>query len=145
MTYTIDQQTILASVNREVSRAAAVAHGDDGSPLYDAYRILSRDSDTLQEYLGDAVSAMFLKLRDIATRSQEGDVVTVSFDVPDFDTTLEPEVRKELNRFMSLMVCSYWFLEKGADKKSEEFAGRAEASLGKAHVLLKSRKTPKRI
>lgn len=131
-------------VNKEVSRAAAMSHGDDGSPLFDAYKILSRDTDTLKEYMGDAVSAIFLRLFDIATRGSEGGNITLTFDVPDFDLSMEPEVTKELNRFVTLMVCSYWLLEKGAGLKSEEFGKRAEASLEKAHVLLKSRKTPKR-
>ena len=144
MTYTITSESILASVDKEVSRAAAMAHGDDGSPLFDAYRILSRDRDTLEEYMGDAVSAVFLRLFDIATRSGGNGSVTITFDVPDFDGSMEPEVTKELNRFITLMVCSYWLLEKGAGPKSEEFAKRAEAALEKAHVLLKSRKTPKR-
>lgn len=144
MTYTIDTESILASVNKEVSRAAALSHGDDGSPLYDAYKILSRDQDTLEEYLGDALSVVFMRLYDIATREAADGKVTITFDVPDFDLSMEPEVKKELNRHASLMVCSYWFLEKGAAAKSEEFAKRAEAALEKAHVLLKSRKTPKR-
>lgn len=142
--YIVDPDVILLSVKKDISRAAGMARGDDGSPLYDAYKVLSRDTETLQEYLGDAVSAMFLRLYDIASRSESSGKITVSFDVPDFDMSLLQEVTKELGRFMSLSVCSYWFLEKGDKEKSEEFAGRSETSLTKAHVLLKSRKTPKR-
>jgi len=67
----------------------------------------------------------------------------MEFNVPDFDASMENEVIKELNRYITLMTCCSWFEEKGATL-SENYEKRAIKALDKAHVLLKSRKTPKR-
>lgn len=143
MEYTVDISTILPMVEKEVSRAASSSYDDEGSSLYDAYKLLTRDNDTIKEYIGDAVSTIFVRLFDIATRSETEGKLMMEFNVPDFDASMENEVIKELNRYITLMTCCSWFEEKGATL-SENYEKRAIKALDKAHVLLKSRKTPKR-
>lgn len=143
MEYTVDISAILPMVEKEVSRAASSSYDDEGSSLYDAYKLLARDTDTIKEYIGDAVSTIFVRLFDIATRSETEGKLMMEFNVPDFDASMENEVIKELNRYITLMTCCSWFEEKGATL-SENYEKRAIKALDKAHVLLKSRKTPKR-
>lgn len=143
MKYTVDIDAILPMVEKEVSRAASSSYDDEGSSLYDAYKLLARDTDTIKEYIGDAVSTIFVRLFDIATRSETEGKLMMEFNVPDFDASMENEVIKELNRYITLMTCCSWFEEKGATL-SENYEKRAIKALDKAHVLLKSRKTPKR-
>lgn len=143
MKYTVDIDAILPMVEKEVSRAASSSYDDEGSSLYDAYKLLARDTDTIKEYIGDAVSTIFVRLFDIVTRSETEGKLMMEFNVPDFDASMENEVIKELNRYITLMTCCSWFEEKGATL-SENYEKRAIKALDKAHVLLKSRKTPKR-
>lgn len=144
MEYTVDIDAILPMVEKEVSRAASLSFDDEGSSLYDAYKLLARDTDTIKEYIGDAVSTIFVRLFDIATRSETEGKLMMEFNVPDFDASMENEVIKELNRYITLMTCCSWFQEKGAAALSESYEKRAGRALDKAHTLLKSRKTPKR-
>lgn len=139
MEYVIDKESLKKSAVQEVSRYAASAYGDDGSSLYDAFRVTSRDDSVIERYIEDGISAICVRLFDVATRGDDA----IEFEVPDFDSSMENEVSKELERFVVYRTCSLWIADKN-EKESEKYEKRAIASLDKAHILLKSRKAPKR-
>ena len=139
MEYVIDKESLKKSTVQEISRYAASAYGDDGSSLYDAFRVTSRDDSVIERYIEDGISAIFVRLFDVATREDSA----IEFDVPDFDSSMEGEVEKELEKFVVYKACALWIADKN-EKESEKYDKRAIASLDRAHILLKSRKAPKR-
>lgn len=139
MTYTYTASILLESVKKEISRFAASAHGEDGSPLYDAYKISSRDEETVEGYISDAVDNICVRLFDVAKPS-DGSIV---FDVPDYDSSMTSSVIGQLDRFVVMRSCASWLGEKGAPEY-ERYEKRAMSALDNAHILIKSRKAPKR-
>lgn len=139
MEYVIDKESLKKSAIKEISRYAASAYGDDGSSLYDAFKVTSRDDSVIEGYIDDGISAICVRLFDVATRGDDA----IEFEVPDFDSSMENEVSKELERFVVYNACSLWIADKN-EKESEKYEKRAIASLDRAHILLKSRKAPKR-
>lgn len=139
MEYTINTEELLQGVTKYISRFAAGAYGDDATSLYDVYKVTSRDTDTLKEYINDGVGTICSRLFDVASRGES----KISFEVPDFDSTMTEVVNEELSRFLKNNACALWLADKNTEQ-SERFEKRATAALDRAHVLLKSRKAPKR-
>ena len=139
MEYVINKESLLQAVTKEISRFAAGAYGEDGTSLFDAYKVTSRDGETLQEYISDGVSAICSRLFDVATKEDD----KVYFNVPDFDSSLSAVTQEELDRFVKNNACALWLADKNSEE-SQRFEKRAVAALDRAHVLLKSRKAPKR-
>lgn len=139
MTYDINKTTIIDSIEKEISRFAASAYGEDGSSLYDAYRITSRDQQTIEDYIADAVDAICVRLYDVAIKGSDN----IAFDVPDYDSSMSGSISRELDRFLVMNSCALWLEEKGAPEFTR-FEKRASTALDNAHILIKSRKAPKR-
>ena len=133
MDYLIDRETLMASVEEEVSRVADTAYSDDGTSLYDGIAIMSSDRDTVGKYLDDAISGIVHRTEDIATVGED----SISFDVPGFDMSKEDIARRELDRYLVMSVCALWFQDRYADKV-EEFTQKAKTALDKGVGLLKS-------
>lgn len=139
MTYNFTVTELVESIKKEVSRFAASAYSDDGSSLYDAYRILSRDEETLEGHISDAVDAICVRLFDVALKSGDG----IVFNVPDYDSSMSTSINDQLDRFIVMRSCAMWLEEKGAPEY-ERYEKRAASALDNAHILIKSRKAPKR-
>lgn len=139
MDYGFNKETLVQDVIKEISRFAASAYGDDGTPLFDVMKTTSRDTDTLGEYVEDGISAICVRMMDVATKND----TSITFNVPDFDSSMEAEVQKELDRYLKYNACALWLADKNSSER-ERFEKRAASSLDKAHIMLKSRKAPKR-
>lgn len=139
MTYNFTVTELVESIKKEVSRFAASAYSDDGSSLYDAYRILSRDEETLEGHISDAVDAICVRLFDVALKNGDG----IVFNVPDYDSSMSTSINDQLDRFIVMRSCAMWLEEKGAPEY-ERYEKRAVSALDNAHILIKSRKAPKR-
>lgn len=138
MDYVIDKEALKGKVIKEISRFAAGAHSDDGSSLFDAYKILSRDHDTVLDYIEDGISSICVTLVDISTK-EEGKIV---FNVPDFITSMEEPAKKELDRYIVYRACKQWVEDK-AGAETNPYEQRANEALTNANILLKTRKSPK--
>lgn len=139
MTYNFDQETLLTSAEKEISRFAATAYSEDGVSLFDAYKVLERDKATLGDYILDALDAICVRLFDVALKGAD----SISFDVPDYDASMSDSIARELDKFVVMKTCASWLEDKGAPEYAR-FEKRAVASLDNAHHLIKSRKAPKR-
>lgn len=139
MDYGFNTETLKQSAIKEISRFAAGAYGEDGTSLFDAMKVTSRDEETLAEYIEDGISAICVRLFDVATKGDN----SIQFNVPDYDASLDDEIQKELDRYLKYNACALWLTDKNS-AESERYAKRAVASLDKAHLMLKSRKAPKR-
>lgn len=139
MDYVIDMQHIRPLIKEEVSRIAASAFTEDGTPLYDHIDIIDQDDATIYRHITDAVAQAVARLQDIAT--YEGRLV--HFNVPDMDITKTPLVISEMDRYIAMNVVSGWCQDHYLSKM-EEYALRSQAALKNVITYLKSRRTPNR-
>ena len=139
MTYNIEQDVLLAAAKLEISRFAASAYSEDGSSLYDAYKVLERDESQLNCYIDEAVDAICVRLFDVALKG----AASISFDVPDYDSSMSDSIERELDKYVAMKTCAAWLEDKGAPEYAR-YEKRAVAALDMAHKLIKSRKAPKR-
>lgn len=139
MTYSINPSTLFASAEKEISRFAATAYSEDGASLYDAYKVLDRDKATIEGYINEAVDAICVRLFDVATKSTD----SITFDVPDYDPSMGETITRELDKYVVMKACAFWLEDKGAPEYTR-FEKRALAALDNAHLMIKSRKAPKR-
>lgn len=135
--YYINKNKILPLIKREVSRVAASAFGEDGTPFYDAIHVTSRDEDVLKEMIDDAMSAMLTRLSDIATLSSG----MFEFDIPETRTHDINTIGKVIDRFVVMNVCSAWMLQK-YPVKAEEYGSRSTDALNKVERLLNEKLPP---
>ena len=138
MEYTISE-SVTPDIEREISRIASSSYSEDGVSLYDSYKITTRDTDTLRMYMDEAYGDIVARMVDVASLTTTG----ISFYLPDFDSTMNDSVQSILDDFVANRVISSWLQEKG-DVKSEIYTRKASSLLDKAHIILKSRKAPKR-
>lgn len=135
--YYINKKKIFPLIEREVSRVASSAYAEDGTPLYDAIVIKSRDKDTVNEMIDDAATAMLTRLSDIATYSSG----LFEFDVPEQRTHDINTIGKVVERFVVMNVCSAWMIQKYT-QKAEEFGARSTDALNKVERLLHEKLPP---
>lgn len=133
----INRKKLLNSIEREVSRVAATAFAEDGTSLYDAIIITSRDEEVVKEMIDDAKSALVTRLSDIATMSSD----LLEFDVPDSRTHDITVIGSAIDRFIVVNVCSAWMIQKHKDK-AEEYGARATDAINKVERLLYERLPP---
>lgn len=133
----INRKKLLPSIEREVSRVAASAFAEDGTPLYDSIVIMSRDTDTINEMIDDAKSALVTKLSDIASMTSD----LIEFDVPEERTHDIMVIGKVIDRFIVMNVCSAWMIQKYRDK-AEEYGARSTDALNKVERLLYEKLPP---
>lgn len=137
MDYSIDRDALWGLIDEEVSRVADKSYGEDGASLYDSVVLTSRDKNLVNGFIDDAVSAIALRTYDICKQSQDDN--KLEFFVPDFDTSMEGIVEHEIDRFISMYVCSSVLRQRSASVENE-YTERMQAALDKAVQLLKSRK-----
>lgn len=145
MDYTIINTAIYDLVDEEISRVADDAYAEDGTPLYDGIVLHSKDKAEIKRLQADAINTIVRSLYDlvpIKPSDKDGNPV-LSFYVPDIDTSTEPIIAEELNRFVVLSICYLWLRAHAADK-AEDYATRANDAISKASALLHTRKRPTR-
>ena len=135
--YYINKNRILPLIEREISRVAAAAFGEDGTPLYDAIVNTSRDEDVLKEMIDDAASALLTRLSDIAVYSSG----LFEFDIPEERTHDITTVGGVIDRFVVMNVCSAWFIQK-YPAKAEEYGARSTDAMNKVERLLTEKLPP---
>lgn len=138
MEYLIDKEALKDKVIKEISRFAAGAHADDGSSLFDAYKILSRDHATILDYIEGGVSAICVRLIDISSKEDN----KIVFDISDFIPSMEGPAKEELDRYIVYNACWQWVEDKAA-AEGNPYKQRADEALANANILLKTRKSPK--
>lgn len=135
--YYINKNKILPQIEKEVSRVAASAFAEDGTPLYDAIVIKSRDTDTVKDMIEDAATAMLTRLADIATYSSG----LFEFDIPEERTHDVTTIGKVVDKFIVMNVCSAWMIQK-YPLKAEEYGARSTDALNKVERLLLEKLPP---
>lgn len=135
--YYINKNKITPLIEREVSRVAASAFAEDGTPLYDGIVITSRDADTIKEKIEDAATAMLTRFSDITTYSSG----LFEFDIPEERTHDIMTIGKVIERFIVMNVVSAWMIQKHT-AKAEEFGVRATDALNKIEKLLYEKLPP---
>lgn len=135
--YYINKKKIFPLIEKEVSRVAASAFAEDGTPLYDAIVITSRDTDTIYEMMDDAATAMLTRLSDIATYSSG----LFEFDIPEERTHDIMTIGKVIDRFIVMNVCSAWMIQKHT-AKAEEYGARSTDAITKVERLLHEKLPP---
>lgn len=135
--YYINKNKILPQIEKEVSRVAASAFAEDGTPLYDAIVIKSRDTDTVKDMIEDAATAMLTRLADIATYSSG----LFEFDIPEERTHDVTTIGKVVDKFIVMNVCSAWMIQK-YPLKAEEYGARSTDALNKVERLLQEKLPP---
>lgn len=135
--YYINKKNIFPLIEKEVSRVAASAFAEDGTPLYDAIVITSRDTDTIYEMIDDAATAMLTRLSDIATYSSG----LFEFDIPEERTHDIMTIGKVIDRFIVMNVCSAWMIQKHT-AKAEEYGARSTDAITKVERLLHEKLPP---
>lgn len=135
--YYINKNKMLPQIEKEVSRVAASAFAEDGTPLYDAIVIKSRDTDTVKDMIEDAATAMLTRLADIATYSSG----LFEFDIPDERTHDIATIGKVVDKFIVMNVCSAWMIQK-YPLKAEEYGARSTDALNKVERLLQEKLPP---
>lgn len=136
-TYYINKKKILPVIEREISRVAASAFGEDGTPLFDAIKLTSRDEDVVSEMIDDAATAMLTRLSDIATYTSG----LFEFDIPEERTHDITTIGKVVDRFIVMNVCSAWMIQKHP-AKAEEYGARSTDALNKIERLLQEKLPP---
>ena len=136
-TYYINKKKILPVIEREISRVAASAFGEDGTPLFDAIKLTSRDEDVVSEMIDDAATAMLTRLSDIATYTSG----LFEFDIPEERTHDITTIGKVVDRFIVMNVCSAWMIQKHPTK-AEEYGARSTDALNKVEKLLHEKLPP---
>ena len=135
--YYINKNKILPLIEREVSRVAASAFAEDGTPLYDAIVITSRDTDIIKEMIDDAATAMLTRLSGLATYSSG----LFEFDIPEERTHDITTIGNVVDRFIVMNVCSAWMIQKHI-AKAEEYGARSTDALNKVERLLLEKLPP---
>ena len=135
--YYINKNKILPLIEREVSRVAASAFAEDGTPLYDAIVITSRDTDIIKEMIDDAATAMLTRLSGLATYSSG----LFEFDIPEERTHDITTIGNVVDRFIVMNVCSAWMIQKHT-AKAEEYGARSTDALNKVERLLLEKLPP---
>lgn len=135
--YYINKNKITPLIEREVSRVAASAFAEDGTPLYDAIVITSRDADTIKEMIEDAATAMLTRLSDVATYSSG----LFEFDIPEERTHDIMTIGNVVERFIVMNVVSAWMIQKHA-VKAGEYGARSTDALNKIEKLLYEKLPP---
>lgn len=135
--YYINKNKITPLIEKEVSRVAASAFAEDGTPLYDGIVITSRDVDTIREMIEDAATAMPTRFSDIATYSSG----LFEFDIPEERTHDIMTIGKVIERFIVMNVVSAWMIQKHT-AKAEEYGARATDALNKIEKLLYEKLPP---
>lgn len=135
--YYINKKKIVPLIEREVSRVAASAFADDGTSLYDAIVIKSRDAETINEMIDDAATAMLTRLSNIAAYTSG----LFEFDIPEDRTHDIMTIGKVIERFIVMNVCSAWMIQKYI-AKAEEYGARSTDALNKVERLLHEKLPP---
>ena len=141
MEYGITHEVLIELVKEEVSRIADRAYAEDGTSLYDAIRIIDKDSATIKRMIADASSVIFERFRDYIVAPTSGTAVpseTFNFYLPDMAEEQEPVAKAELKRFLSLQIVAMWLKERYA-QEYESYLERATTALDKAARALFTR------
>ena len=144
MFYTINKDALWEKVKEEVSKVADEAYADNGASLYDSIILTSKDRNTINGFVDDAI-ALFVR-REFDVTSQPtvvpaGSPPKLKFNVPDFDTPLASMFDDELTRYIVLSVCAALFQQR-RPAVVPEYTNRAKTAMDNAVSLLKSRKHP---
>jgi hypothetical protein len=140
MKYNYIESDLSAYIKKEISRFAASSYSEDGSSLYDAYKILSRDEDTINSHIRDSVNSICVRFFDVASMKENG----IVFNIPDFDYSMAASTCKQLDLFIVMNSCALWLEGKRA-QEYQMYEKKAVSALDNAHILIKSRKAPERV
>ena len=134
----LNTQTLLDDVEREVSKVAARTR-KDGVSMYDILKIYTSDAPLVQNSLNDSIRSIVTQFPDIATEGTN----SLSFSVPDFDNENREELSAEVKRYLAVRTVADWFLTRLPDM-AQYFANLSVECLGRMTTLLRHRKRVKR-
>lgn len=146
MEYTLSFSKLYPLIDEDISRVAAASYSENGDALYDAITLRSTDEDTIRRLLEDAFSMLITRFSDLLTHPDKTgtnpaatDPDTLDFYVPDFETSKEADLTREIDRFLSSQVVAT-YLVSHAPNYAQEYGTRSESSLNKIAVILKTRR-----
>lgn len=145
--YVVNKTKLYTLIEEEVSKVADEAYAEGGQSLYDSIILTEKDRSTVERFMEDALNAFVATEDSISAYSplveideNENEVVTprLELNLPDFDLSRWNAAQSELDRYVTLSVCSGIFQSRRAEKV-EEYSARAQAAMDKAVSLLKKR------
>lgn len=140
MTYTIDINTTLYPlIDEEVSHVADQAYSESGVSLYDSVVLTSKDAGLVDRFIDDAVSQLIKRESDIAALSNG----TLTFSVPDLDSSQEAAISAEITRYISMYASAGIFQQRRAELVPE-YTRRTTEALDNIRAMLRKRTAPSR-
>lgn len=139
--YGINKTALRALIDEQVSQVADEAYGDNGMSLYDSIVLTEKDVNMVESFIDTAAQSLSARLFDICKMRKEGTTNYLSFDVPDFDTTMEENVKSAITHYIVFYACIAIFQSRRA-QAVPDYTARAQTALDLAITLLKSRKAP---
>lgn len=124
-TYSIEIKDILSLIDREISRAAAAAYGEDGTPLYDVVKTTSRDKEIIDNMVSLRMVQLTKKLRFAHAgftkknvTDQQNNTQTEAYDLSlslsdGFKSEMLPSVITLVENYLAKGVSFDWFKKKG--------------------------------
>lgn len=145
--YNIYSSIILDRAKRDIARAAASAHAENGDSLYDALVNTSRDEEVLEAMLVDAIHGLVTTTADISSLNVDDEDLSyesIQFEVPDFNDTYEVALNNAIDAALANSVTASWFIEHKYQDMATVYADKTKASIDKVVRLLYTRKKPAR-
>lgn len=141
----IDVDELYGQVEREISMAADEAYGDNGMSLYDAVVLTSKDKETVEGYIQDALAIVMRRLYDIASFTEAAGANDASLgisadDLPDgLSAVIEQEVKRFFVQHAAAEIC--------AARRAilaPQYREREKEALSNIETLVRTRKMPSR-
>ncbi len=138
-TYRINEASLTEAMMREISKIAYAATDSNGNSLYDAIYPTSSDTPELVSSMHSAITNILTRFSDVASMTDG----RIDFLLPDMPHENKAKATETLTKYITESTVTDWMLRR-FPAKAEEYSARAESTMKKAAVLLKTRKTPHR-
>lgn len=142
--YTVNYSTLWDRIDEELSHIADAAYSDDGVSLYDTITLTFKDNAIVNRFIADALDSLVHRTFDITKYAPQAGtpvVMRLSFDVPDFDASMQDAAMDEVTRYITLSAVTE-LLKRRRPALVPEYETRRQGAMDKAVTLLKSRKYP---
>lgn len=136
-------------IDREVSLVADQAYSESGVSLYDAVTLTSKDRDTVERFIRDAVSLLARRMADVSRVQTDAgsDLIKLTIDVDDWvgetDADAADAAVMDLERYIVLHAVTAIFQDRRA-AVVPTFAERTQAMMDNVVTNLRTRKAPSR-
>lgn len=133
------------SIRKEVAKAAARTSDDKGNLVYDLVKIYSSDLYAVDDFINESIRQIYARFKDVCQllKNEEEGRVDILLYLPDIDPEMVDEAGDEINRFITMQVCSLWLATR-VETLAKFYSDRSVSSMERLVELLRTRKTPTR-